>query len=177
MPEFMKFMLLGLLVGTLSGMLGIGGGVLIIPALVLWFGFTQEQAVGTSLAMLLPPIGIFAVISYWTRGDVNVRAATFLALAFAIGALGGAQMVGKGWVPATALRQGFAFFMIYLAGTMLFRSDARTWAVFRTAGLVVLSGLAFLLARMLAKRWDGFPDPAQTYRRLSARPHGADYEI
>ena len=71
---------LGLGIGTVSGMIGIGGGVLVIPMLVFFFGFSQERATGTSLAMLLPPIGVFAVIAYAKAGNISWTTAGILGL-------------------------------------------------------------------------------------------------
>ena len=66
-------LLVGLLIGTISGMVGIGGGVSVIPVLMLGFGFSQAKANGTSMEMLLPPIGFFAVLSYWRAGNIDFR--------------------------------------------------------------------------------------------------------
>ena len=83
-------LLTGLAVGTISGMLGIGGAVIIIPVLMFVFHFPQQRANGTSIAMLLPPIGIFAVISYQRAGNVDWRVAMLMATGIALGAyLGG----------------------------------------------------------------------------------------
>ena len=79
-------LLIGLLIGVVSGMVGIGGGVLVIPALMFGFGFSQARANGTSLAMLLPPIGAFAVMSYWRAGNVDWRFAGLLAVGLTAGA-------------------------------------------------------------------------------------------
>ena len=109
-------LLLGSVIGIISGMLGIGGGILVIPALVFLFSFTHKQAVGTSLGMLLPPIGIFAFLQYYRAQQVNAWAAVLLALGFAAGAWGGAWLVTSGRVPERVLRVGFAMFIIYVAG-------------------------------------------------------------
>src|SRR5437016_890906 len=111
MDRQLKLMLLGMAVGVLSGLLGIGGGVLIVPALVLLFHFSQPEAVGTSLAMLLPPIGIFAVLAYYRAGYIHPRAATLLAVGFALGAWGGAHLVR--YIPERKLQLIFVFFMLY----------------------------------------------------------------
>src|SRR5689334_18824349 len=66
-------LLIGLAIGTISGMVGIGGGVLVMPVLMFFFGFAQAKANGTSLAMLLPPIGIFAVLAYWRTDNIDWR--------------------------------------------------------------------------------------------------------
>ena len=79
------YLLLGLLVGLLSGVVGTGGGVLIVPALVLLFHMNQRKAQGTSLGALLAPIGILAFWEYYKAGEVNVTAALLIALGFTIG--------------------------------------------------------------------------------------------
>ena len=69
------FMLIGLMAGVLSGLFGIGGGILIVPALIYGMGFSQKTATGTSLAILLPPVGIAAVMQYYREDHVDFRAA------------------------------------------------------------------------------------------------------
>ena len=75
MHDIFPFVLLGLAAGVLSGILGIGGAIVIIPALVYLFGFPQHRAEGTTLALMVPPIGILAVIPYFKRGYVDIRGA------------------------------------------------------------------------------------------------------
>jgi len=79
------YLLLGLIVGLISGVVGTGGGVLIVPALVFLFHMSQRKAQGTSLGALLAPIGILAFWEYYKAGEVNVPAALWIALGFAIG--------------------------------------------------------------------------------------------
>jgi len=92
--EFL-LVLLGLAAGMLSGLIGIGGGVIIIPALVLLFGLTQHQAQGTTLALLIPPIGILAAWTYYKQGFVDVRIALFIALGFVAGSYFGARVATR----------------------------------------------------------------------------------
>ena len=90
----MQYILLGLLgaiAGVFSGLFGIGGAVIIIPALVFLFGFEQHMAQGTSLAMLLPPIGLLAAWRYWQAGHVKLGIALLMAAAFFVGAALGAH--------------------------------------------------------------------------------------
>src|SRR5438105_9073638 len=110
----------GCLIGVTSGLIGIGGGVLVVPLLVFFFHFTQQMAIGTSLAMLLPPIGVLAVFDFYRNGNVNLPFAILLACGFAIGALGGARIVNLGLLEAHALRVLFGFLMLYVAGKNLF---------------------------------------------------------
>ncbi|NTU59863.1 MAG: sulfite exporter TauE/SafE family protein [Deltaproteobacteria bacterium] len=74
-----KLVVIGCLGGIASGFFGIGGGIVLIPALVLWLGFSQARATGTSLAVLLPPIGLAAAVEYYRHGNVDVTAAAILA--------------------------------------------------------------------------------------------------
>ena len=100
---------LGLFAGFVSGLVGIGGGVIIAPALVLLLGFSQHQAQGTTLALLVPPVGILAAYSYYKAGLVDVRAAALIAAGFFIGSLLGAKIsIG---LPESLLRKVFAIFM------------------------------------------------------------------
>jgi uncharacterized membrane protein YfcA len=91
MTDIVKLLLLGLVAGGLSGLIGIGGGIVIVPALIFLFGFTQQQAQGTTLALLVPPIGILAAWTYYRQGFVNVQAAALIAAGFVIGSLLGAR--------------------------------------------------------------------------------------
>ncbi len=86
MPIFyLGFLLAGAFTGAVSGMFGIGGGVFVIPAMVYLFGFSQKAATGTSLAMLLPPIGILAFLQFYKAGHVSVPAAILLIAVFLAG--------------------------------------------------------------------------------------------
>jgi uncharacterized protein len=85
------YLLLGLAAGVLSGFIGIGGGILIVPALVLLFGFSQQQAQGTSLAILLPPVGILAAWTYYQRGFVDIKVALIIVAGFILGGWLGAK--------------------------------------------------------------------------------------
>lgn len=107
----------GLLTGTLGGMLGIGGGLILIPALVYIFGFSQHQAIGTSLAIMLPPIGMFAAYNYYKAGQVNLKYALILAAAFMIGSYFSSKLALK--IPENILRKTFSIFLILVAIKML----------------------------------------------------------
>jgi uncharacterized membrane protein YfcA len=88
------FLLLGLLAGILSGLLGIGGGILIVPALIFVFGLTQHQAQGTTLALMVPPIGLLAAWTYYKQGNVNLGIAALICMGFFFGGLLGARLAG-----------------------------------------------------------------------------------
>jgi uncharacterized membrane protein YfcA len=85
------YILLGVVAGLLSGLVGIGGGIIIIPALVFLFGLTQQQAQGTTLALLVPPIGFLAAFTYYKHGYVDLKIALFICIGFLIGTLPGAK--------------------------------------------------------------------------------------
>ncbi|OQX56176.1 MAG: permease [Candidatus Cloacimonas sp. 4484_209] len=91
MSNIILYVLLGLFAGTLSGVIGIGGGVIIVPALIYLFGLSQHQAQGTTLALLLPPIGLLAAWVYYHHGYINLKIAGFVCLGFFIGGLIGAK--------------------------------------------------------------------------------------
>ena len=110
--------LLGVIAGWLSGLIGIGGGVIIIPALVLMFGFSQHQAQGTTLALLVPPIGILAAWSYYRRGDVNIEAALFIVIGFLIGSVFGARMAAG--LSDLVLKKIFGVSLLLIAIRMIF---------------------------------------------------------
>jgi uncharacterized membrane protein YfcA len=169
--------LVGLAVGTVGGMLGIGGGVLVIPALVFLFAFPQKVAVGTSLAMLLPPIGIFALIPYWRGGNVNLRAAMLLAAGFAAGGYFGGWFANTQYVSERALRVMFAFFMLYVAGNMLFRSEDRVRAGLKTVVIMVGFAIIYLGARLLGRRLETKLNLPEVYRSKLGAPLTPDYEI
>jgi uncharacterized protein len=82
---------IGVVAGLLSGLVGVGGGVIVVPALVLLLGYSQKLAQGTTLALLVPPIGILAAITYYRHGDVNLFAASMIAIGFVAGSLLGAK--------------------------------------------------------------------------------------
>jgi uncharacterized membrane protein YfcA len=92
MANIALFAILGLFAGTLSGIIGIGGGVIIVPALIFIFKFTQHQAQGTTLALLVPPIGLLAAYSYFKCGFVDLRAAMIICGGFFIGGLIGSRI-------------------------------------------------------------------------------------
>jgi uncharacterized protein len=114
MPEgsVVLFVVIGLAAGLLSGVFGIGGGVVIVPALIYWAGFTQHRATGTSLAVLLPPIGLAAMWQYYRHDNVNVRAAMIIAVAVFVGSWLGAVIANR--VSGPYLRLAFGVFVVVL---------------------------------------------------------------
>jgi uncharacterized protein len=105
-------LLVGLAAGVLSGMFGIGGGVVIVPALSLLLGFDIKQATGTSLAALLMPVGIFAVIAYHRAGMLKLSTAMPVAVGLLIGAVGGATLALN--LPNQTLQQLYGVFLLWV---------------------------------------------------------------
>ena len=119
----MKFIVIGFLSGIAAGFFGIGGGVLIVPMLIYWAGFNQHRATGTSLAVLLPPIGIAAVLEYWRNGNVDIRAAIYIAVAMMIG--GGIGAFGANKIAGPYLRLAFGVFIVILGIYLCFGAARR----------------------------------------------------
>jgi uncharacterized membrane protein YfcA len=92
MTNILLYLLLGLIAGILSGLIGIGGGTIIVPALVFLFGFSQHLAQGTTLALLVPPIGILAAWTYYSQGYVDLHVAALICIGFFLGGLLGAKL-------------------------------------------------------------------------------------
>jgi len=111
-------LLIGLLVGVLSGIVGIGGGIMFVPALVWLAGMSQHKAQGTSLGALLAPVGLFAFLEYYRKGNADIRVAALLAVGFLIGGYfgaAGAQHISDLW-----LRRVFAITLVVVGGRMWF---------------------------------------------------------
>jgi uncharacterized membrane protein YfcA len=109
---------IGLAAGVLSGFVGVGGGLIIVPALVLGLGLTQHEAQGTSLALMLPPIGVLAAYNYWRADSLNWKYAAIIAVAFIIGGYFG-SIFSLRLRPET-VRISFAILMILAAIKLLF---------------------------------------------------------
>jgi len=92
MTTIIILLALGLIAGVLSGMIGIGGGIVIVPVLVYFLGFSQQEAQGTTLAMFLPPIGILAVYNYYKAGYVDIKAALIIGITFIVGSYVGSKI-------------------------------------------------------------------------------------
>ncbi len=95
MGELMRLIAIGAVGGVAAGFFGIGGGLIVVPALVLFAGFSQHRATGTSLAVLLPPIGLAAALEYYRHGNVDVRAAAILVVTMFSGSWLGAVAASR----------------------------------------------------------------------------------
>jgi uncharacterized protein len=112
------YIILGLVAGVCGGMFGLGGGAILIPALVYLFGLTQHQAQGTTLAALVPPIGLLAALRYYYSGNVKLNIAAFICIGFFVGGLLGAQLVQNFSDPL--LKKMFGIFMLLVSLQMIF---------------------------------------------------------
>jgi uncharacterized membrane protein YfcA len=106
------FIVIGVFSGLASGLFGIGGGVLVVPALAFMAGFSQEKAVGTSLAVLLPPVGLAAVLQYWRQGDVDLKGALWVAAGLFVGAWLGALLSLR--AGEARMKVAFGIFLVVL---------------------------------------------------------------
>jgi uncharacterized membrane protein YfcA len=113
MQEILKMLALGLAAGVLSGLFGIGGGLVIVPALVLIFGYNAKTAVGTSLFVILLPTGLLGVMNYWKSGDLRVAAGLWIALGVFIGAYFGSR-IGVA-ISEVAMKRFYGVFLLAVA--------------------------------------------------------------
>jgi uncharacterized membrane protein YfcA len=127
--------LFGIIVGVFSGVMGLGGGSVMIPIMVLAFAMTQQEAHGTSLAVMIPPVTLPAVIEYYRKGNVNIGMAGWMALGVLAGSFFGAWIANS--LPKEALKLVFGFLLIYVAAYTVFGKEnlLRTLSL---AGVLVL---------------------------------------
>jgi uncharacterized membrane protein YfcA len=167
--SFVALLITGFAIGTVSGLLGIGGAVILVPTLMFVFKFPQAQAQGTSLGALVPPIGIFAALQYWRNGYLDVKVAAIIALGFVFGALAGATAVP--YVPQVWLKRAFATFLAFGAAQMMFGDPSRRMGSILPG--VIASGLLWL--------WYGvrrlFDRNAPPPRPPTPKPPGDEYYI
>lgn len=107
------FLAIGLVAGVLSGLFGIGGGILIIPALVLLANFPTKVALGTSLGAMLLPVGLLGAYAYYQQGHLNIKASMLIGLGLFLGAWLGAKLAQV--IPGTTLQRMFAVFIVLMA--------------------------------------------------------------
>jgi uncharacterized protein len=110
--------IIGLAAGVLSGLLGIGGGIIIVPALVFLFGLSQHAAQGTTLALMVPPIGLLAAWTYYKEGFVDLKIAALICLGFFIGGLLGAKWAVS--IPDILLKRIFGIALLIVSVKMIF---------------------------------------------------------
>lgn len=119
MSNIVLYIILGLVAGIFSGLLGIGGATILVPVMIFFFGLTQHQAQGTTLALMLPPIGLLAFWTYYKQGYVNVPMGIFVCIGFFIGGLFGAQIATN--LSNIVLKRIFGSFLLIVSLYMIFK--------------------------------------------------------
>jgi uncharacterized membrane protein YfcA len=119
MDTTLLYVVIGAVAGILSGLLGIGGATIIIPVLVFIYGFSQQQAQGTTLALLLLPLGILAVVPYYQQGYIDVKVAALLAIGFVFGGYVGARVATS--LPSATLGKIFGVVLVLFGLRFLLR--------------------------------------------------------
>jgi uncharacterized protein len=109
--------IVGLAAGVLSGMVGVGGGIIVVPALVIFLGFSQHQAQGTSLGLLLLPVGILAVMNYYNKGYIDIKVVAIMSIAFVLGGWLGSKISLS--LPQDSVKKIFAVVLFYTAFRMM----------------------------------------------------------
>lgn len=110
--------IIGIFSGMLSGLVGVGGGIIIVPCLIYFLGFSQKMAQGTSLGILLLPAGILGVLQYYKQGQIDFKVVLLVALGFVIGNFWGSKLALS--ISDALLKKVFAFLLITIALKMLF---------------------------------------------------------
>ena len=118
MTTIVQLVVIGVLAGILSGFVGVGGGIIIVPALVWLLGFNQHHAQGTSLAVLLLPVGIFAVMNYYRAGQLDWKVALIIAAGFVAGSFFGSKLSLS--LPPATVKKVFGGVMIVAALKLIF---------------------------------------------------------
>jgi uncharacterized protein len=171
--RIMTFVVLGLLVGVLSGVLGLGGGIFLVPALIFLFHFSPYQAQGTSLAVLIPPIGFFAALEYYRKGYIEFSVVGFICLGFIVGAYLGAFFVD--WIPIPLMRRIFGFFLFFIAIQMILTSaDRRFGSAFPAAAVTGVLALLYLIDHRLGL---ALPRLRHWVERRQPKPPAIEYQI
>jgi len=169
----MKFVVLGLLVGVMSGILGLGGGIFLVPALIFLFGFSPHAAQGTSLAVLIPPIGIFAALEYYRKGYIDFSIVGLICLGFIFGAYAGAFYVDR--IPVPLMRRIFGFFLFFVALQMVFTSaERRVGSAFPAALGTGALALVYVLEHRLGL---ALPRLRRWMERRKPKPPAIEYQI
>lgn len=154
----------GIIVGVFSGVMGLGGGSIMIPVMVFAFGLTQQQAHGTSLAVMIPPVTLPAVIAYYmTRNadgsrNVDLGVAAWMAVGVLLGSFFGALVANS--IPKESLKLVFGFVLIYVAGYTILGKEHLARSVTLAAVLVVVAAILFGATRLYDRAARAAADPA-----------------
>jgi len=118
MQQIIILLLIGLAAGAVSGILGIGGGIIIVPLLVAFLGLSQQAAQGTSLGLLLLPVGILAVMNYYKAGLIDIKSVLIMSITFVIGSYFSSKVAVD--LPEALLKKIFAVFLLFYAMKLFF---------------------------------------------------------
>jgi len=157
----------GVIVGVFSGVMGLGGGSIMIPVMVFAFAMTQQQAHGTSLAVMIPPVALPAVIEYWRHGNVDIRIAAWTALGVLLGSFFGALVANS--IPKESLKLVFGFLLIYVAGYTIFGKEHLGRSVTLAGVLVIFAAMLFGATKWYDRSAAQRP-PAESSRSDAASP-------
>ena len=176
--DIFLYLCIGLAVGLVSGLLGIGGGVLMLPLLIWFCRLSPATASGTTLAVLVVPVVLPAALEYWSHGHIDFKAALWIALAFGVGGYAGATLRSQELLPESALRLGFGLVMMYVAFNLIVVSDSE--AANAAAGVTAMTvALAvYWVLRMVGRRALARPKLQEEIQRMEKEGHGdPDYYI
>jgi uncharacterized protein len=174
--QYVLYIAIGLTIGSLSGMLGIGGGVLIVPALIWLCDFKMNKAVGTSLAILIPPIGLPAALEAYRKDYVDLTAALWIAGAFMIGAYSSRLLVE--YIPVAWFRLAFGLIMVFVAMRFILDSDSEAASAAGGITAAFLAWMGYLGLKLLGRRHLQPPKLSeQIQKNQEQEPGGADYHI
>jgi uncharacterized membrane protein YfcA len=140
--------LIGIFVGVYSGIMGLGGGTVMIPIMILLLGLRPKQALGTSLAVMLPPVTLTAVLTYWKSGNVDWWMALWIALGVPLGMYVGARFVNSRWVDEGTAKTIFGLVLVYVAAYTVLGKDHLVRSMILSALMVLVA-----VAVVGATRW------------------------
>jgi uncharacterized membrane protein YfcA len=176
--EILILLAIGLVVGVVSGSLGIGGGVLMLPALVWLCGMKPIQAAGTTLGVLVVPVVLPAALDYYKHGHIDMRAAMWVAVAFAIGGYAGSQLRTNALLPEELLRFCLGLVMMYIAWQLIISSDVLAARAATGLTATLLAWLAYRMLHALGKRALSRPSLEAAIQRVDEERRGdPDYHI
>ncbi len=124
--QMIILLLVGLMAGILSGFVGVGGGIIIVPAMIYFLHMNQMQAQGISLAVLMLPVGILGVLNYYKAGHINFNYAFVIAAGFVVGSYFGSKYALK--LPEHKIKFIFGLLLLFIAGQMLWKSGAKMFS-------------------------------------------------
>ncbi len=145
MQQPLTLILFGILVGVFSGVMGLGGGAVMIPIMVLALAMTQQTAHGTSLAVMIPPVTLPAVYKYYTEGHVDLRVAGWMAIGVLAGSFFGAWIANS--IPREALKLVFGFVLIYIAAYTVFGKEHLVRTLSLSGALVLVAVCLYAFTR------------------------------